>query len=137
MVLFYIYSVNIKPVSYSELPMPKKEPAQIVNQTTSSMTALQQIINTVFGVDNAESDLSGNVLMSKNVTNFLGSNSGFKKAIRSADSRSSQDTAHSKSRKSKIIGLINFRSTTATSPKSNMSSMTALISDETTALFRS
>ena len=117
--------------------MPKKEPAQTVNQRTSSMMDLPPSANSVFDAGDAGNVLFGNVLMSKNVTNFLGSNSGFKKAIRSADSRSSQDTAHSKSRKSKIIGLINFRSTTATSPKSNMSSMTALISDETTALFRS
>ena len=126
--------MNIKPVSYSELSMPKKDHALIVNQTTSSTTALQQIINNVFGVDDAESDLSGNVLMSKNVTNFLGLNSGFKKAIRSGDSQNSLDTAHPKSSKSKIIGLTNFRNATATSLKSNMSSMTALISDETTAL---
>ena len=137
MILFSFYSVNIKPVSYSELSMPKKEPVQIVNQITSSMTALQQIINNVFGVDNAESDLSGNVLMSKNVTNFLGSNSGFKKAIQSGDSQSSRDTAHSKSNKSKIIGLSNSQSIIRTSLRSNMSSTTALISDETTALSRS
>ncbi len=137
MILFSFYSVNIKPVSYSELSMPKKEHAQVVNQTMSSATALQQIINNVFSVDDAKSDLSGNVLMSKNVMSFPGSNSGFKKAIRSGDSQSSQDTAHSKSSKSKIIGLSNPQSIMRTSLKSNTSSTMALISDETTALSRS
>ena len=117
--------------------MPKKERAQIVNQAMSSATALQQVINNVFSVDDAESDLSGNVLMSKNVTNFLGSNSGFKKVIPSGDSQSSRDTAHPKSSKSKIIGLSNPQSTIWTSLKSNMSSTMVLILDETTALSQS
>jgi hypothetical protein len=135
--LFSFYRVNIKPVPYSELSMPKKEPVPIVNQTTSSATALQQITNSVFGAGDVESDLSGNVLMSKNATNFPGSNSGFKKAIRSGDSQSFQDTAHSKSSKSKMIGLSNLRSATQISREFNTSSMTALISEETIALSRS
>ena len=114
--------------------MPKKEPVQIVNQVPSNMTDSQPITNDVSGVGNVKSDSFGNVLMSKNVMSFLGSNSGFKKAIPSVGSHSFRDTAPSKLSKSKIIGLSNFQSTTRIWPKSNMSSMTALISDETTAL---
>ena len=114
--------------------MPKKEPVPIVNQTTSSMMDLRPTTNNVSDVEDAKNDSFGNALMSKNVTSFLGSNSGFKKAIPSADFHSFLDTAHSKSSKSKIIGLNNFHSATRISPTSNMSSMTALISDETTAL---
>ena len=114
--------------------MPKKDPVQNVNQTVSITMDLQETANNVSGVDDAESDLFGNVLMLKNVTSSLGSNSGFKKAIPSADSHSFLDTAHSKSSKSKMIGLINFQPTTLISPKSNTSFMMVPISDETTAL---
>ena len=114
--------------------MPKKEPVQIVDQAPSSLMDLQPITNDVSGVGNAKSDSFGNVLMSKNGTNFLGSNSGFKKAIQSADSPSFPAIAPLNSSKSKIIGLSNFQSATRISPESNTSSMTVLISDETTAL---
>ena len=114
--------------------MPKKEHVQIVNQVTSSMMDLQPITNDVFDAGNVKNDSFGNVLMSKNGTNFLGSNSGFKKAIQSAGSLNFPATAHSKLSESKIIGLNNYQSTIGISLKSNTSSTTALISDETTAL---
>ena len=110
--------------------MPKKEPAQIVNQTTSNTTALRSFANDVSGVVDAKSDLFGNVLMSKNVTSFLGSNSGFKKAIPSADSPNFLATAHPRSNKSKIIGLPNLPSTISISPKSSTPSMTEPTSAE-------
>ena len=114
--------------------MPKKEPVPIVNQRTSNMMDLRQITNNVSVAEDVESILFGNVLMSKNVMSFLGFASGFKKAIPSEDSQNSRDTAPLKSSKSKTIGLCSFQSTTPTSPKSNISFMTALISEETTAL---
>ena len=89
--------------------MPKKEPVQIVNQATSSMTDLRPTTNNVSNVEDAKNDSFGNVLMSKNVTSFLGSNFGFKKAIPSADSQSFPDTAPSKSSTLKMIGLGNFQ----------------------------
>lgn len=117
--------------------MPKKEPVPIVNQAMLSMMDLRQITNNVSDVDYVESDLFGNVLMSKNATNSLGSNSGFRKVIPSEDSLSSPATVISKSNKSKIIGLVSFLNATLISPKSNTSFVTALISGETTALFPS
>ena len=114
--------------------MPKKEPAQIVNPVTSSMTDLRPITNGVFNADNAEGNSFGNVSMLKSVTNFLGSNYGFKKAIPSADSQSFPDTAPSKSSTLKMIGLGNFQNMKRIFPASDTSSMTVLISEETTAL---
>ena len=117
--------------------MPKKEPAQNVKHATSNMMDLRQIKNSASDVGDVENVSFGNAAMLKNVTNFLGSNSGFKKVIPSGDSQSSRDTAHPKSSKSKIIGLSNPQSTIWTSLKSNMSSTMVLILDETTALSQS
>lgn len=114
--------------------MPKKEPVQIVNQATSSVMDLRQITNNVSGAGNAGSDLSGNVLMLKNVTSLPGFNFGFKKAIRSGDFLSFPDTAHLKLNKSKIIGSINLQSAILTLPQSNMPFTTVLISEKVTAL---
>lgn len=114
--------------------MPKKEHAQIVNQTTSSTTDLRQIINGVFDAEHVENDLFGNVLMSKSVMNFLGSNSGFKKAIQSAGFLNFQDTANPKLNKSKTIGLTKPQAEQQISQRSNTSSTTVLISDKITAL---
>lgn len=114
--------------------MPKKELALIVNQPLLTRTELRQITNDVSGVGNAISALSGNAVMSKNVMNFPGSNSGFKKAILFGDFQNSPDTALSKSSKSKTTGSINSQGTTPISPTSDTSSMTALISERITAL---
>jgi hypothetical protein len=132
--LLSFYCLNIKPVSYSELSMPKKEPVQSVNHVTSNTTDLRQITNNVFSACNVENDSFGNALTSKNVTNFPGSISGFRKVIPSEDSHSFLDTAHLKSSKLKIIGLPNFQSATPIFPKSSTSSMMVRISDGTTAL---
>ena len=126
--LFYFYDSNIKPVSYSELLMPKKEPAQIVNQTTSNSTDLRSFANNVSSVADAKNDSFGDVLMSKNITCFLGSSSGFKKAILSVDFPRSQATANLKSSKSKIIGFSKSRCAKPISRKSNTCFMTVLIS---------
>ena len=108
--------------------MPKKEPAQIVSPTTSNMMDLRLFANPVSNAADAKSDSSGNVLMLKSVTSFLGFDSGFKKAILSADSHSFLATAHPRSSKSKSIGLANLPNKLSISPKSSTSFMTAPIS---------
>ena len=113
--------------------MPKKEPAPIVNQTISNTTDLPSFANDVSGVADAKNDSFGNVSMSKNITSFLGSNSGFKKAIPSADSHSFLATAHPRSSKSKIIGLTNLPSAISISPKSSTPFVTAPTSAKITA----
>ena len=114
--------------------MPKKEPVQSVNQTMSIMMDLRETINNVSDVDDAESDLFGNVPMSKSVMNFPGSGSGSKKAIPLEDSLGFPATAPSRSSKSKIIGFINPPTLAPISPESSTSSTTGLISDEITVL---
>jgi len=113
--------------------MPKKEPAQNVNQMMLDLTDLPQITNNVSGVGDAETALFGNAWMSKSAMNSHGSNSGSGKAIRSADSPGFPATAISKSNKSKIIGLRNAQSATRISPRFDTSSMMGLISEEITA----
>lgn len=114
--------------------MPKKEPAQIVNQPTSAVTDLREITNNVFDAAHVKNDLFGNVTMLKNVMNSLGFDSGFKKAILFGDFQSFPVTALSKSSKSKIIGLINFQFSTPTFHKLNTFFTTARILAKTTVL---
>jgi len=114
--------------------MPKKEFALIANQTTLTTMVLRQIINSVSAAGDAINALFGNALMSKNVMSLLGSNYGSKKAIPLADSQNFPDTAHSKSSKSKTIGLINFQCPTPISQPFDTHSVTALISETITAL---
>ena len=115
--------------------MPKKELAQSANPATSNTMDLLKTTNNVFGVDSVKNDLFGNVLMLKNVTNFLGSNFGFKKAIPSEDSHSFPDTAHPKSDKSKIIGLASTQQASQTFRKSSTFFATAPISEDTNVLW--
>ena len=114
--------------------MPKKGPALTVNQTTSNTTDLRSFANDVSSVADAKSDSSGNVLMSKNVTSFPGSSSGFKKAIPSADSHNFPAIAHPKLSKSKIIGLTNRPSAIPISLKSSTPFMMAPTLEKITAL---
>lgn len=114
--------------------MPKKKPAQIVNQLTSSMMDSQLFANGVFDAASVKSDSFGNVSTSKNETSFLGFSFGFKKATLSAGFLNFPDTVNPKSSKSKIIGFTKPQSAISISLPSNMSSMTALILDATTAL---
>jgi hypothetical protein len=117
--------------------MPKKERVHNADQTISNVMDSRLFTNNVSGAGNAASDLFGNVLMSKNAMNFPGSNFGSKKATRSEDSQSFLATAHSKSSKSKIIGLNSFQNMTRISQRFNMPSTMGLISDERAALSRS
>ena len=114
--------------------MPKKEPVQIVDQVTSSMTDLRPITNGVFDVVDAKSDSFGSVLMLKSVTSFLGLNSGSKKVTLSGDLPNSLATALPRSNKSRIIGFIDYLNKTPISLLCSMSFMTALTLAETTAL---
>ena len=117
--------------------MPKKELVQIVNQAISNKTGLHQMTNNVFDVNDVRSASFGNVSMSKSVTNFLGSSSGFKKAILSVDFQRYQVIVNSKSSKSKIIGSNKSHREKPISRKSNTRCMTELISAKTNALSRS
>ena len=117
--------------------MRKKDHVPIVSQATSNATVFHQTISNVSDATNAKEGLSGNVLMSKNAMNSLGSNSGSKKAIQSAASLNFPDTVHLKSSKSKIIGLNSCQSGALTYLKSATFSMMVLTLDETTALFQS
>lgn len=114
--------------------MSKKELVQSVNRATSNMTDLRQIINSVFNAANVENDSFGSASMSKNVTNSLGSISGFKKVILFEDFHNFRGIAHPKSSKSKTIGSTKFKNLTRIFQAFNTSSMTALISAETIAL---
>ena len=114
--------------------MPKKEPVQIVDQVTSSMTDLRPITNDVFDVVDAKSDSFGSVLMLKSVTSFLGSNLGSKKVILSEGLLNSPVTVLPRSNKSKIIGFINRPNKRPISLPCDTSFMTALTLAETTAL---
>lgn len=117
--------------------MTKKEPVQNVSQATLSVTDGLAIISNVSAATNVANDSFGNVLMSKNKTNSLGSNYGSKKAIPLEDSLSFLAIAFLKSNKSKIIGSTNSQSKTLTSPRFYTSFMTAPTLDKLTALFQS
>ena len=133
MSLFSFKYSNIKPVSYSELSMPKKRHAPIADQTTSNAMDLQPFVSSVSNANTAKNDLFGNALTSKNETSFPGFNSGFKKVIPSADFLNFPDIANPKSSKSKIIGFTNLQSTISFFPKSSTPFMTEPTSTEITA----
>ena len=117
--------------------MRKKDHVPIVSQATSNATVFHQTISNVSDAANAKEGSSGNVLMSKNAMNSLGSNSGSKKAIQSGGFQNFPGTVHLKSNKSRITGLSNCQSGALTHLKSATFSMMVLILDETTALFQS
>lgn len=115
MLSFVFYSF-IKPVSYLELFMTKKEPVQNVSLVTLSVTDGLVTTNNVSAAANVANDSFGDVLMSKNEMNPPGLNYGSTKAILLGDSLSFLAIAPSKSNKSKITGSTNSPSKILTSP---------------------
>ena len=117
--------------------MSKKEPALTAKQTTSNATVSRCFTNSASDAGNAINDSSGNVQTSKHATGFRGFSFGSTKATPFAGFLVFPATAPLKSNRSKITGSLKPQKKPPIFQKSNMLFMTALTSDETTALWSS